>query len=133
MPGTGNVLLDAIAGVSLTSEGHDNHITYFFDDSFGYHNWTAAQKTAYQGAMQMWANVANITTEEVFSSGAADFDEKWISDAYMQANFGNFGGYHEFPTNPVPIPGYYNADYTYFSGNGLLLGGYGFEILMHEI
>jgi len=52
----------------------------------------------------------------------------------MQANFGDFGGYHYFPDDPAPVPGYYNAGFNYFSQvNSLKPSGYGFQILMHEI
>ena len=133
MPGTGNVLLDAIAGIGWLQAGGDNHITYYFDDSLGFHNWTADQKTAYAAALQMWANVANINIAEANSAAAANFDENWVSNAYMVSNFGTFGGYHYFPDNPTPIPGYYNAGYNYWTGNSIKPSGYGFQILMHEI
>ena len=65
MPGTGNVLIDAIAGVGWLDVGLDNHLTYFFDNSLGFHNWTESEKTALRGAFQAYANVADITFEEV--------------------------------------------------------------------
>ena len=85
MPGSGNVLIDAIAGIGWLSRGGDRNITFFFDNSFGFHNWTAGEKDAFQSALQQYANVANITIQQVGSSAGADFSERWVSDAYMRA------------------------------------------------
>ena len=87
MPGSGNVLVDAIAGIGWLSRGGDRNITYFFDNSFGFHSWTSGEMSAYTAALQQYANVANITIQQVGSSGATpDLSESWVSDAYMQAN-----------------------------------------------
>ena len=90
MPSSGNVLIDAIAGIGWLGRGGDRNITFFFDNSFGFHNWTAGEKDAFQAALQQYANVANITIQQVGSSAGADLSERWVSDAYMQANFGDF-------------------------------------------
>src|SRR5262245_32584002 len=133
MPGSGNVLIDAIAGVGWLSRGGNNQITYYFNNSLGFHSWTSTERTAYQAALQQFANVANITTQEVFSPVGADMNENWVSNAYMLANFGDFAGFHRYPFNPGPATGYYNLDRSYFNAAGLSPGGLGFQILMHEI
>jgi len=40
----------------------------------------------------------------------ADLSESWISNAYMQSNFGNFAGFHHYPTGAPPATGAYNFD-----------------------
>jgi serralysin len=134
MTGSGNVLIDAIAGIGWLGRGGNNNITYYFNNSLGFHNWTATEKAAYQAALQQFANVANITIQEVFSPVGADMNENWVSNAYMLANFGDFGGYHQYPFNPGPATGYYNFDgRPYFNAAGLTPGGVGFQLLMHEV
>ena len=75
MPGTGNVLIDAIAGTGWLDVGGDNHVTYRFDNSLGFHNWTNVERDAFRAALQTYANVANVTFEQVFAFGNADFNE----------------------------------------------------------
>ena len=134
MPGSGNVLIDAIAGIGWLGRGGNNNITYYFNNSLGFHNWTATEKAAYQAALQQFANVANITIQEVFSPVGADMNENWVSNADILANFGDFGGYHQYPFNPGPATGYYNFDgRPYFNAAGLTPGGVGFQLLMHEV
>jgi hypothetical protein len=134
VPGSGNVLIDAIAGVGWLSRGGDRNITYFFDNSLGFHNWTTIEKAAFRGALQQFANVANITITEVMSPAGADLQERWVSNAYMLATEGDFAGFHQYPKNPPPAIGAYNFDgRSYFGDSGLSVIGYGFQIFMHEI
>ncbi len=134
MPGSGNVLIDAIAGIGWLSRGGDRNITFFFDNSFGFHDWTAAEKDAFQSALQQYANVANITIQQVGSSAGADFSERWVSDAYMQAFADGAAGFHEFPQSSPPAGGAYNFDgVPYYTTSGLAAGGFGFQVFLHEI
>src|SRR6185295_11346852 len=105
MPGSGNVLIDAIAGIGWLSRGGDRNITFFFDNSFGFHNWTAGEKDSFQAALQQYANVANITIQQVGSSAGADLSERWVSDAYMQANSSGAAAFHHYPTTSPPAVG----------------------------
>ena len=43
MPGSGNVLVDAIAGAGWLSYGGDRNITYYFDNG-SFHAWTSSEK-----------------------------------------------------------------------------------------
>jgi serralysin len=134
MPGSGNVLVDAIAGVGWLSRGGDRNITFFFDNSFGFHNWTTTEQNAFRAALQQYANVANITIQQVGSSAGADLSEMWVSDAYMRANFGDFAGLHQYPSTSPPAFGAYNFDgRPYFTTSGLAGGGYGLQVFLHEI
>jgi serralysin len=134
MPGSGNVLIDAIAGIGWLSRGGDRNITFFFDNSLGFHNWTSGEKDAFQAALQQYANVANITIQQVGSSAAADLSERWVSDACMPSIFGDFAGFHEFPKSSPPAGGAYNFDgRSYYTTSGLAAGGLGFEVFLHEI
>jgi serralysin len=134
MPGTGNVLLDAIAGVGWLSVGGDRVIKYYLDNGT-FHNWTETEKAAYRSALQQFANVANISIQEVFSPGGADFTERWISNAEMLATRGDdFAATHEFPDSTPPSRGLYNFDgEIYWTPGGLQAGGFGYMVFMHEI
>ena len=133
MPGSGNVLVDAIAGVGWLSFGGDRNITYYFNNS-GFHTWTSTEMAAYTAALQQYANVANITIQQVGSPTGADLSESWISNATMLASFGDFAGFHFFPGNSHPATGSYNFDgRPYWNAAGLAPGGLGFQVFMHEI
>src|SRR5215813_6905904 len=101
MPGSGNVLIDAIAGVGWLNFGGDRNITYYLENS-GFHAWTPTESAAFASALQQYANVANITIQQVGSPASADLSESWISNATMLANFGNYAGFHHFPGNTHP-------------------------------
>jgi serralysin len=134
MPGSGNVLVDSIAGIGWLSRGGDRNITYYFDNSFGFHSWTSTEMAAFTAALQQWANVANITIQQVGSPSSADLSESWISNAYMQANFGNFAGFHQYPKTTPPAVGNFNFDgESYWNASGFAPGGFGLQIFMHEI
>jgi serralysin len=133
MPGTGNVLLETIAGVGWPDVGGDRVIKYYFDNS-GFHSWTETEKASYRSALQQFANVANISIQEVFSPVGADLTERWISNATMQARHGDFDGYHQFPDSTPPALGEYNFDGTsYWTPGGLQPGGYANMLFLHEI
>jgi hypothetical protein len=116
MPSTGNILLDSFAGISWPSRGGDANITNHFNIALGFHTWTANEMTAYRAALQQFANVATITSQEVFSATSADFSESWVSDAYMQANHGDFGGWHQYPATIPAARGEHN--FERLSGGG---------------
>jgi serralysin len=133
MPGTGNVLLDAIAGVGWLSVGGDRVIKYYFDNGT-FHSWTESEKASYRSALQQFVNVANISIQEVFSPVGADFTERWISNNEMLARHGDdFAAVHNFPGSP-PSRGEYNFDgETYWTPGGLQPGGFGYMVFLHEI
>jgi serralysin len=134
MPGSGNVLVDAIAGIGWLSRGGDRNITYFFDNSFGFHSWTSGEMSAFTAALQQYANVANITIQQVGTSASADISESWVSDAFMRANFGDAAANHQVPTTSRPAVGNYDFDgEPYWTASALALGGFGFQVFMHEI
>jgi serralysin len=134
MPGTSNVLLDAIAGVGWLSVGGDAVIKYYFDNGT-FHSWTETEKAAYRSALQQFVNVANISIQEVFSPSGADFTERWISNATMVETHGDdFAAVHQFPRSTPPSGGEYNFDgEPYWTPAGMQLGGLGYMVLMHEI
>ena len=64
---SGNPYIDGLAAIGWTMVvGGDHHITYYFDDS-RVRLWDAVMISRYEAAPQQWANVANITTQRVFS------------------------------------------------------------------
>jgi serralysin len=139
MPGTGNVLLDAIAGVGWLQRGQDNNIQYYFANDFAAHAWTTTEMAAYQAATQAFSNVANIQFTQVFSAADANFVENWVTNTYMQTNHGNFGGWHQYPNTAGQANGHYNferlssAGVSIWTATSLAQGGTGFALLMHEI
>ena len=134
MPGSGNILVDAIAGIGWLGRGGDRNITYYFDNSFGFHSWTSTEMAAYAAALQQYANVANITIQPVGNRSSADLSEGWVSNAYMQSFANGAAGYHYYPTSAPPAAGAYNYDgEPYWNASGLAVGGMGFQVFLHEI
>jgi serralysin len=102
--------------------------------------WTTIEKDAYRAAAQSWANVANITFQEVGSAAQATFIEHSVQAAFwnnVPPGWVIFGE-HDVPDNPAPAEGYYNWqtgwgwDYDDPNG-GLNVGGFGYMTLVHEL
>src|ERR1043165_7221631 len=138
---TGNVFLDVLVGWGWLDVGHDRNITYAFDQTSPYHQWTDFEKSAWRAALQQWANVANITTQELPSAAGADELETWTNSATLTAQWGlsptgfAFGGSHYLPHADGGSLGEYNADYLswYLGDRELNAGGYGYWVFVHEI
>jgi Ca2+-binding RTX toxin-like protein len=75
----------------------------------------------------------------VFSATGADFSESCMSNVYMQANHGDFGGWHQYPTTAPAARSVYNFERlsgggaAIWTNNSMLRGGRGFRLFMHEI
>jgi hypothetical protein len=108
MPGSGNILIDAIAGIGWLGRGGDRNITYFFENN-ATHGWTAREKDAWRSALQQFANVANITIQEVGSAASADLSERWVSNSFLDTFFDGATAVHEFPKSSPPAVGSYNS------------------------
>lgn len=133
MPGSGNILIDAIAGVGWLGRNGDRNITFFFENT-ALHSWTAGERDALRSALQQYANVANITIQEVGAAASADLSERWVSDSYLDTFFDGATAVHEFPKSSPPAVGSYNFDGTpYFTTGGIAAGGFGFTVFLHEI
>ncbi len=141
---TGNVFLDVIVGWGWLDVGGDRNITYYFDETSAYHLWSAFEKSMWRAAMQEWANVANITSQELTSPAGADLYETWTNSTFINAahgvGFGNvpYAGYHYLPhegTGGGAPNGEYNWDYRFalYSQAALAPGGYGYWLFVHEI
>ena len=128
-----NVHVDALTGNSWLDVGENNIISYRLNNDFGEGAWTANEVAAYQAATQAWANVADLTFVR-FYSGDADWVENKVDTATMIAQTGgNWGGWHNSPNAARNQPGYYNTDRPYFDDDGLAVGGFGFELMVHEL
>ena len=128
-----NAYIDALAGNSWLDVGENNIISYRLNNDFGEGAWTANEVAAYQAATQAWANVADLSFVR-FTSGDADWVENKVDTATMIAQTGgNWGGWHNSPNAARNQPGYYNTDRSYFDDDGLAIGGFGFELLVHEL
>jgi Ca2+-binding RTX toxin-like protein len=140
-----NVYLSAIqwGGWQWTDAPAGTNITYYFAPSgvdlgfFGIGagtslTWSSDEKTAYQAALQQWANVANITFTQVFTYNEADLVE------HIYSNFASSTlGIHETPQDAAASDGTawgaYNASGSGWDSSGLAVGGYGFITLVHEL
>jgi serralysin len=118
----------APAGVDLTDKQvlAANGIT---ETSAG---WQDFEKAAVRSALQVWAQVANITFTEVSSYADADLVEHlYRNDA------SNILGAHETPENASLTDGTawgaFNAAASSFDQAGLQPGGQGFVTLVHEL
>ncbi len=126
---SGNVVLEGI----IWGDKWDNSqpIKYFFDNTNSTSAWTVVEMDAYRAALQTWANVANVTFQEVFTAGEANFiEQKYIDDA------GSLG-VHEVPNGTNQAIGGFNEngfgwDAIAYPG-GLQPGGLGFATLIHEL
>ena len=85
---TGNVFLDVLVGWGWLDVAGDRNITYYFDETSAYHLWTGFEKSMWRAALQEWANVANITTQEVSSAAGADIIETWTNSTTLTTQFG---------------------------------------------
>jgi serralysin len=131
-----NAYIDALVGDGWHWSGT---VTYFFDNDVAI--WTAAEKAAYRSALQSWANVANITFQEVFIESDANFVEHSVSDSALDGALadhatpmmakkthvveGNFNYERYSVLHPNQKPGYDEA--------GLVKGGFGYETFVHEL
>ena len=59
-----------------------------FDEGSPAHLWTTFEKAIYRAALQEWANVANVTFQEVSSPAGADLFETWVTPACHDADLG---------------------------------------------
>jgi hypothetical protein len=138
---TGNVFIDVMAYRSWLEVGGDRNITYYFDENSPYHLWTAGEKAIWRTALQEWVNVANITTQEVFSPTGADIINTWTNSTTLTAQFGlDPNGFawtaaHFLPQVGGGALGEYNSLYlsTTFAQSALTPGANGDLIFFHEI
>lgn len=127
-----NVYVTALAGTSWIEAGFDNHITYFFDDD-GQRAWTVSEKAAFAAALQSWANVADITFEEVSTAEQADITEMLTSSAVLDWLAGpGTVALHTSPAAGETGLGLFSGD-GYFLSGGVAAGSYTFETYVHEI
>lgn len=145
---TGNPFLDSISVDSwrwVNPSGGPLVIEYYFDNDFS--TWSSSEKTAYRGAFQAWANVANFTIQETFVESNATFVAHSLSNLQMNDAFSVQPGYtlfgaHATPNDPnlTQIDGYFNyqtyswpSDGIVYDTGGLVSGGWGFKTFLHEI
>jgi serralysin len=141
MANSGNVFLDVLAYRSWLDVGGDRNITYYFDDTSPYHLWSPFEKAVWRNALQEWASVANITTQEVFSSAGADVVETWTNSQILTAQFGldpngnPWVAAHYLPLAGGGSAGEYNNAYLLSTTpqGSLTPGGYGYWLFVHEI
>jgi serralysin len=141
MANTGNVFIDVLAHRSWLDVGRDRNITYYFDEASPDRKWTTFEKVIWGAALQEWANVANITTQEVFSPAGADIIETWSNSTILTLQFGlsptgsPWAAAHYLPGAGGGSLGEYNTAYVglIIPPSSLALGGYGWWIFVHEI
>ena len=134
-PDHSNAYIDALVGDGWHWSGT---ITYFFDDDTG--AWTAAEKAAYRSALQSWANVANLTFQEVFVESEANLVEHSVSDFTLPDALADHAtpmdarkthvvegkfNYQRYSIQTTETPEYNEA--------GLVKGGFGYETFVHEL
>ena len=141
MANTGNIFIDVMAIRSWLDVGKDRNITYYFDEVSPAHLWTTFEKAIYRAALQEWANVANVTFQEVFSPTGADLFETWVTPGVITQTWGpNLSGgtwaaVQVFPQASSSATGVWNIDRlaSLFSQGPLQSGGAGYNIFVHEI
>ena len=112
----------------------NNTVTYnLWND---YQTWNATETTAFQGALQTWANVANINFTVQNDTGA----DLWVyklSDAEMTSFFGTgiLGVFSPPDSTSFPTDwgvGAFNSGLGWTTG-GLQPGGYAYNTMLHEL
>ena len=128
-----NAYIDALVGDGWHWSGT---ITYFFDNDVSI--WTAAEKAAYRSALQSWANVANITFQEVFVESEANL----VEHSEPSSNMPGDAGQHATPNMATKThvaqgrfnyEAYGNDKIPTYNEAGLVKGGYGYETFVHEL
>ncbi|MBX9775705.1 MAG: cadherin domain-containing protein [Xanthobacteraceae bacterium] len=134
-PDSPNAYIDALVGDGWHWSGT---ITYLFDNDTS--DWTAAEKDAYRGALQSWANVANITFQEVFVESQANLVAHSVSDFTLPDALADHAtpmdarkthvvegrfNYQRYSIQTTETPEYNEA--------GLVKGGFGYETFVHEL
>ena len=147
-----NEYLNAILWGGWHWSGGDAITYYFFDslsDRTDVENWTDVEKAAYRAALQSWANVANVTFQEV-STPDANFLEVLDSAEELDASGRHVTPGPEFLEDPeyleeltaigagrnTAVGQYaYNGDGWDKSdpNGGLAIGGVGYYTLVHEL
>ena len=84
---SGNVFIDVLAHRSWLDVGGDRNITYYFEQTSPDRRWTTFEKGIWRAALQEWANVADITTQEVSSSAGADIIDTWTNSTILTSLF----------------------------------------------
>lgn len=127
-----NIYLDAIqwGGWRWNDAPAGTTITYYLRDGQFGQTWQTFEEAAYRAALQTWANVANLTFQEVFTYNTADLVEDLRASApYL--------GSHETPEHAYLTDGTAWGEYVRsgdgWTSSGLLAGGYGFITLVHEL
>ncbi|MGE3917729.1 MAG: matrixin family metalloprotease [Hyphomicrobiaceae bacterium] len=123
---SGNVMLEGIIWGQKWSNAQP--ITYFFDSAGSTAAWTEAEKTSFRAALASWAAVANVTFQEVFTAGEANFVERKTYDADQ----GSLGS-HQIPNGTGQVVGNFNPNGYGWTAQGLQPGGLGFATLVHEL
>src|SRR5215216_1488423 len=115
MASTDNIFIDVLAARSWLDIGKDRNITYYFDEGSPAHLWTGFEKAIFRSVLQEWANVANITFQEVFSPTGVDLFETWVTSGVMTTIWGPAPGgtwpaAHYLPQASGSTAGHYNSN-----------------------
>jgi Ca2+-binding RTX toxin-like protein len=142
-PTTLNPYLDSLIwGGRWVVDGDDPsgipQIAYYFasgiDPPFNYHTsaWSQTQITAFELALQLYENVANVDFIRVFDESQADITERLTDSNHPY--LAGFTGLHE-PPDPTfygePLWGYFNVEEPSLSDP--FQGSFGFMIFVHEL
>ena len=122
--GYGSVYLDSLIwGVAWTS----GTLKYYLasDPAHGHPTWNATETSAFQTALGMFSNVANLQFQQTFTSSDANL-------VWWKESMGNSLGAHELPeVNNPRADGWFN--HTDSTWQDLTQGGYGFITILHEL
>ncbi|NOT72414.1 MAG: hypothetical protein HOP09_14410 [Hyphomicrobium sp.] len=137
-----NPYIDVLKGQSWLDVGQDAHIKYYFhfDPTIGGRMWTTAEKDGFTAAAQTWANVANVTFDQVLFPNQAEWKEGLYASSTIDILIGSGAlAAHELPDAIGTASGYFDGD---GAANGYGVGHLGasplpgtlsFETFVHEI
>ena len=117
----------------LWGKKYSGTINYNFNDS--YQTWNSTERSAFEGVLQDFANIANVGFTSS-GSGGYNLQVHKMSDAQMTANFGpGIAGLFAPPDAQFGSLMGFGAFNTLASGwnsSGLQPGGYGYRLMLHE-
>nr|MBC8157844.1 hypothetical protein [Alphaproteobacteria bacterium] len=133
---SGTNYIDGLLWGVKYNDAYSSPITYYMRGDYG--SWSATEEQAFEGALQSWANVANIRFTQVQS----DTSELWaykVSGSQMTQLTGSSSVLAFFtPPDNASFPadwgvGAFNYDMPGWHTQGLQQGGFAYSVMIHEL